>query len=79
MVAVDSQELGSLCHAPSPALLAVVVPSVPGMSPGLLRTRLLTDISLPAYRVPDRFVLVDELPVNAHGELIFNFSMLQHS
>ena len=75
VVAVDPQELGNLCHAPSPALLAVVVPSVSGMSPGLLRTRLLTDVSLPTYGVPDRFVLVDELPVSAHGELIFNFSM----
>ena len=79
VVAIDPQEFGSLSHAPSPALLAVVVPSVPGMSAGLLRARLLTDVSLPAYGVPDRFVLVDELPVNTHGELISNFSMSRHS
>lgn len=67
-MAVDPQELSNLCHAPSPALLAVVVPSIARMSPALLRTRLLTDVSLPAYGVPDKFVVVDELPVNAHGE-----------
>ena len=69
-MAIDSEELGNLCHAPRPTLLAVVVPSVAGMSPALLRTRLLADISLPTYGFPDKFVLVDELPVNDHGQLI---------
>ena len=72
-VAVSSCEASALL----PLLVAVIVPS----SPSATTHSLYQELSglLPSAAVPDRIIIVDQLPINSHGQnLMFSFSFKYH-